>query len=70
MPEKIKAKAMVESFGASKSGMILKLKVLKLETKGSNDQLLAESMASKEDKDVVHVTLETKQQQKKLPGTE
>ena len=68
MSNKIKAKAMVEGYGASSSGMVLKLKILKLEPKGSSDQLLEESIASKENKEVMLVTIEPKQP--KLPGTE
>ena len=68
MPDKIKAKAVVKGFGADTSGQILKLKILKIETKGGSEQLLEESMAGKEDKEVMLVTIEPKQP--KLPGTE
>jgi len=66
MGTKIKAKAMIEGFGASKAGRILKLKILSIEPKGSNDRLLEESGAGKENKEVMYVTIVPKQE--KLPG--
>ena len=61
MAGKIKAKATVEGYGASSSGMMLKLKILSIEPKGSNDYLLEECKACKETKQPMLVTIEPTQ---------